>query len=738
MENLDGSHSDICQLGVEIGVGGRRDKRRKERGKRTIGNHQPFQYLSGNCMSCEVYTHMHDVNSKMSIHRGNRSHPHAQGATSIIRDKLGFKDEAMWKRFSSRRLQLVESLSMSSKKASEQDEEIKICAKTLMKEFGFPHDTLPEFDKLVRLAIQSVRRNKRRSEKRLASKLETLTSDDEVNNKRIKLDDENDLSSNPSSNRLNDEIRNNNHNNVVDFSSYTNIDNEKNVQHSDNHTNSKENDDNNSNSTRLHDKLYDTRVAINQLVSPIIEQDQLPSLKRLNENPQFTKSSKIILHFIKQSKTCFEFSRVSNSEYSNNGKFTLLEEFGSNCISTAVLFTLEKWFDHLSPDSSSYIKLRLKSDLTLGLIIKNLDNSSTEVNRLSNYVASQLYKKFIGACVKDFGFDSILNPLCDIFHGIILRDYPIITKKSASPNLISSQPLKDNGRKNSNNNNNNNNDNPFFSSKEISVIDAAIAKPFVSASSSSHSHSHTHLNLESPSSPILHHHPITSTRGQSMMPDFPLSTSQIPIPPAISDHHISYNHHQQLLPNPPVLRSKQYTQVNIKFKDQELNFRYSIDSNAAPTIMELITNCKQAFGILNSTRILNLKDLRSGKIIKNDHDLERLLRMTVMLSDDGCGEVRLELGYNNLSQGFLNLNHEPADKTWQHDNISGNNNSNNNSSNKSNNVNSNISHDTNIENGTTNVSGDTMIGRYLPPPRPILPDTQPRPRGGFMKFQPLL
>ncbi|ODV83374.1 hypothetical protein CANARDRAFT_188700, partial [[Candida] arabinofermentans NRRL YB-2248] len=93
------------------------------------------------------------------------------GTTSLIRKKLDFNDEIQWKRFSSRRLQLVETLSLSSKKASEQDNEIRICAKTLMHEFKFKDSTLPEFDKLVRMAIQSARRNKKRSQKRLASKL---------------------------------------------------------------------------------------------------------------------------------------------------------------------------------------------------------------------------------------------------------------------------------------------------------------------------------------------------------------------------------------------------------------------------------------------------------------------------------------------------------------------------------------------------------------------------------------
>ncbi|GME85106.1 unnamed protein product [Ambrosiozyma monospora] len=112
-------------------------------------------------------------NSDTETHARNRTgkSSSSSGATGRIREKLHFDDEILWKKFSSRRLQLVESLSLSSKKASEQDHEISICARTLMSEFNFDESKLAEFDKLVRLAIQSVRRNKKRSEKRLASKM---------------------------------------------------------------------------------------------------------------------------------------------------------------------------------------------------------------------------------------------------------------------------------------------------------------------------------------------------------------------------------------------------------------------------------------------------------------------------------------------------------------------------------------------------------------------------------------
>ncbi|KAK9389311.1 transcription factor Vhr1-domain-containing protein [Lipomyces mesembrius] len=84
------------------------------------------------------------------------------GVTQTIRQKLQFTDEGLWKKFSARRLELIDSMSLSTKKASEQDDVIIAVADTLREEYGFPPQTLPDFDKLVRAAVQSVRRNRKR------------------------------------------------------------------------------------------------------------------------------------------------------------------------------------------------------------------------------------------------------------------------------------------------------------------------------------------------------------------------------------------------------------------------------------------------------------------------------------------------------------------------------------------------------------------------------------------------
>ncbi|KAF5102432.1 hypothetical protein D0Z00_000359 [Geotrichum galactomycetum] len=84
------------------------------------------------------------------------------GITQTIRLKLNFMDERQWKKFSARRLELIDSLSLSERKASEQDDDITGVADRLRIEYGYPSEALIDFEKLVRAGIQSVRRNRKR------------------------------------------------------------------------------------------------------------------------------------------------------------------------------------------------------------------------------------------------------------------------------------------------------------------------------------------------------------------------------------------------------------------------------------------------------------------------------------------------------------------------------------------------------------------------------------------------
>ncbi|KAH3666955.1 hypothetical protein OGAPHI_003405 [Ogataea philodendri] len=411
-----------------------------------------------------------------------------KGATSEIRDKLGFHDETLWRKFSSRRLLLVESLSLSSKKACEQDAEIAVCAKTLQQEFGFPDDTLGEFDKLVRLAIQSVRRNKKRSQKRLA------------NRRREKEDNVS-----PSySDLLNEDV------------------------------------DMATGSSEEHE--IESKTAISALVAPSAERPFGASLRRLGANHEFRAAANSFLASVKRSRTCFDLTK------SGTGSFESIEAFGSSCISTAVMFVLERYFGHLSYDSVIYIKQKLNSDMVLSSVVKSLDHESLEVAQLGEFVAAQLFKKLVGGCVKDFGFNQVLYPVCDIFRSILEKDYPFTPQTSQldeKSTILSRSPASD---------------------SLITVV--------------------------------------------------------------------------------------------IKFNTKDLRFIYPSSSCSPPTVLELITNSKTAFGIVNNNRILKIRNAQSKSLIDSDSELEKLFDAT---RNKPHKLIELELIYHNM-QDYLNLNFDVPQK----------------------------------------------------------------------------
>ncbi|KAG7692879.1 hypothetical protein KL930_004225 [Ogataea haglerorum] len=414
------------------------------------------------------------------------------GATSAIRKKLNFHDEILWRKFSSRRLLLVESLSLSSKKACEQDAEIAVCAQTLQQEFGFPRETLPEFDKLVRLAIQSVRRNKKRSQKRLA-------------NRRREKEDRSSTEETASP-------------------IYSDLVNE----------------DAFHGGTKSDDAETESKTAISALVAPMLHRPFTNSLRQLNMDDEFRAAADRLLISIKKSRTCYELTK------STARSFESIEGFGSACISSAVMFVLERSFGHLSFDSVIYIRQKLNSDFVLSSIIKGLDNDSLEVAQLGEFVAAQLFKKLVGGCVKDFGFNEVLYPVADIFRSILEKDYPF-------------NPL------------------PNPPARKSSILS------------------------RSPSSDTL----IT---------------------------------------------------VVIRFNTKDLRFIYPSSSCSPPTVLELITNSKTAFGIVNNNRILKIRNAETKTLINSDQELEKLFDAT---KNKPNKLIELELIYHNM-QDYLNLNFDTA------------------------------------------------------------------------------
>ncbi|ODV97622.1 hypothetical protein PACTADRAFT_14146 [Pachysolen tannophilus NRRL Y-2460] len=363
------------------------------------------------------------------------------GTTSQIRKKLNFHDEVIWKNFSSRRLKLIDSMGLSAKKACEQEREIQECAFTLLKEFEYPSECLNDFIRLVRIAIQSVRRNRKRCSK---SRLNN-------NDRFVIINGSKDNKDNNSSSSDHDHDNDNDKDNSLDKVKLGfNI---SEILHDD------ANDGNNNNNKNkdLKDEL-NSKLAVKALIQPILPNTgasigvKLPSFATLlNTNDYQYQSSSVrtlsnkelislnkLLSLIKKSKTCNQISNEINTSI-----FEKSESLGSLVINSTISLTLLKNFGNLNHSSAKYLLLKLSSDSTMSKILKNLDSESTEVITLDVFMASQSFKRLIGCCIIDFGFDCITIPLGDIFNEIILKEYPLISKnQSANNNVNSSLPIQ--------------------------------------------------------------------------------------------------------------------------------------------------------------------------------------------------------------------------------------------------------------------------------------------------------
>ncbi|ANZ73715.1 BA75_00722T0 [Komagataella pastoris] len=384
------------------------------------------------------------------------------GVTHFIRKKLNFSDETLWKQFSARRLELISLMKLSEKKASEQDEEITKCARLLLIEFQYPEENLLDFDKLVRCAIQSVRRNKKRSWKKVA---DVQPSSNPKPQKFVIFQPSDGQHVQKGSFRASEPPRLSS----KDFlSQITKL------------NSSSENEGETQSYSKLQELPSTSKLAINSLITPgrtnnshsstkdlpvksnsisnyklesIMARNpeqsdfrvNLPSISSLpfgGHNPETNtlelESLSKLLHFIKKSKSCFQFTKTfhetveedfynpgsSQSTYNTEN----IEVVGAAAISCCLAYTLQKYFSNSSPSSLSYLRIKLSSDSVLSRILKNLDDSSLDVIMLGEYTAAQLLKKLIGCLLKDFGFDDILQPLSNVFKSIVIKDYPLICK----------------------------------------------------------------------------------------------------------------------------------------------------------------------------------------------------------------------------------------------------------------------------------------------------------------------
>ncbi|AOW00374.1 YALI0A07843p [Yarrowia lipolytica CLIB122] len=296
------------------------------------------------------------------------------GVTQSIREKLNFQDEKLWKRFSSRRLDLIDSMALSSKKASEQDVEISNVANTLREEYGYPPETAADFDRLVRAGIQSVRRNRKRVPrfKRSSHVVSQGHHPQRVNFLAAMAGPMHPHHGSPA------HAADNGHNGVATPPPAMSP-------------------------VKRHRSEEDASVALQSLryQQQAHGPTTLPSVTSL--------SLGIPAEHLKIA--CDRFlSFVARSHSGKEPPSSNLEALGRGVLESAVAFMLER---HQPKDKHDSLREKLLSEPTTAHVVQTLNLRPQPAPGTSS--ASPFFHNLIGGCAKDFGFDAIVHALGNIY-----------------------------------------------------------------------------------------------------------------------------------------------------------------------------------------------------------------------------------------------------------------------------------------------------------------------------------
>lgn len=334
------------------------------------------------------------------------------GVTHSIREKLNFLDERLWKRFLARRLELIDTLDLSSKKASEQEDEIKKVAEILRLEFKYSPDYFPDFDKLVRAAVQSVRRNRKRSTKnRTGNGKKRRLSQDYHDHPEMSRDESVGESGGEGNHFLAEiaRIQADSHDTVYDMNYPRN-----------NHFT----------------KQDHTRAAINSIIQPVnLEAHSshlgvlLPPISSMPLNQQQVENEKelqairlSLLLLMKRLKLCLKLTNVPHNNY--------VYMMGQSAVSAISAMVFEKSFSSLNPTSVEYLQEKITLPAFLARFYRSLEPDSPACQALDDDTASTTLLTLAGCCIKDFGFNLVLYPIGEAFYRSILIEYPLVMKSS--------------------------------------------------------------------------------------------------------------------------------------------------------------------------------------------------------------------------------------------------------------------------------------------------------------------
>lgn len=343
----------------------------------------------------------------------------SSGPTALIRKKLGFDDGVKWNNLCKMRTGLIKShfhgidMIHINLNLVENKERVEQVADFLRVEFNYPRDTKPEFQKLVIMAIQSIRRNLMRAQ----------------NNK-----------SNQQKERL------------------ENVQDQPSQNHTKSSTNMKKLDNETSLISLIIKDIIDDVIPLTQQsqkeqnsgngfpdLNMFISDD--PLLPKVSLEPSIIQKSRQFLSIpfflkekflnnVQKSRTCYQLSRFNKSsiltEYQN------LIKLGETAISLTNRYIFERFYPNSNPNVIDFVLKQTTKQTFLSQLSLQLFQSSTTI-KLSVTIASEadilisLLHITLGSLIKDFGFDPILYDVSEILYHLIMMRYPHLSNNDNDP-----------------------------------------------------------------------------------------------------------------------------------------------------------------------------------------------------------------------------------------------------------------------------------------------------------------
>lgn len=486
----------------------------------------------------------------------------SSGMTQAIRLKLNFNDESLWKKFSARRLELIDSMALSEKKASEQDDDITGLADKLRSEYGYHTDTLGDFERLVRAGIQSVRRNRKRVPKSRGFTPSTVISKHKSKS----------FSAHPSS-RPNDEEMDQSPD--IHLSSGATSPGDIPVSFTRNDC-----DKDMSNRTPKHDsEMVDVepdeshnrgRISISALVSPAAPSNDFAAQESLSPiSVHSTTSPELHVPNVYSSSprktqepipelltTALDqlVSLVERCEMPHVFPFAQdsakLDYMGYSVLHTAATLSVQRRRFTSNEDISKFVNSVLLSNVILQSISSVLPASSIFS---SDEQHAEHLKLRVAACAMCYGFDSIIRTLSTVFIEIVNSDQ--LPDGQRFDFQLNSMDTK------------------FNVNHTLYSI-----------------HHDTPSMLQMPS-------PMPSSVASSSCGTSVIGVSVLP----------------SIIP------------VTLRFFSQKLDFTYAPGSSTPPTIREIMDNGKSAFHILGDNKVLKIRNLNmGGRVIETDNELAEI------------------------------------------------------------------------------------------------------------------